>query len=169
MDFKTLFFDSSRIVADHAFSVIANDAEKFRDLLDFVLENHPQYSPRASRVLYLLVDKYPDLVLPHLDSLVKNLSINNNSVLRGFLRILTSQVYKLNEEQFGLLMNQCFNLLTDPKSDVAHKIYSMHILYDMYKIEPLIKDELKVSIEENLEFGSTGVKTIGKRILKNLK
>ncbi len=169
MDFKSVFFDSSRLIADHVVSVIGTDADKFEALFQFVLENHPQYSARAARVLDLLNEQNPQMVLTHLESIIKNLSINNTSVLRAFLRILVIHVKDLNEAQFGIVMNQCFLILTNPASEVSHIVYSMHILYEMYKIEPLIKDELRISIEGNLEFGSSGVKNVGKKILKKLK
>lgn len=169
MDFKALFFDSSRLVADHAVSVISKDPVKIEALFWFILENHHKYSARAARVFDLLNEKYPERIRPYLEEIIKNLSIKNTSVLRAFLRILFAHVPELNESQFGMLMNLCFNMLANPKLEVSHRVYSMHILYEMYKIEPLIKDELRITIEENLEFGSQGVKNVGKKILKKLK
>ncbi|MFC2114513.1 hypothetical protein ACFLRI_04120 [Bacteroidota bacterium] len=168
MDFKNLLFDSSKLVADYVVKQIGNDPKKFALLFDFVLENHPRYSARAAGVLYKLDDTYPELILPFLVPIIRNLSIQNTSILRAFLRILSRHVNQLNEEQFGILLDLSFNILLDPKSEAAHQAYSMHILYEMYKVEPQIKDELRDSIDAILEFTSSGVKNLGKKILRKL-
>lgn len=169
MDFKEILFDSSRLVAEKTVELIGQDEEKYGELFEFVLDNYPCYSARAIRVFYIVGELHPEMVLSYIDRIIQNIDTVNNSVLRGFLKVLINHVKSLNEKQFGILMNLCFKLLTDPSAEIAHKIYSMHILYNMFKIEPLIKDELIASIESNLEFGSKGVKSIGKKMIKKLE
>jgi hypothetical protein len=168
MNFEALFPDSSRLIADKAFAKLGNNEQNFSALLHFIISDKGKYAARASRVLYMLSEAYPELVLPFLATIVDHLKIDNTSVYRSFLRILSYNVPKLSEDQFGLVMDDSFNTLLNPKAEVAHKLYSIHILYEMYKIEPLIKEELKLSIEANMEYGSSGIKNIGKRILKKL-
>ena len=168
MDFRETLFDSSKMLADYVVNKINRDEVLFKSLFEFVLENHPRYSARAAGILYKLDDKYPDLIIPYLDQLVHNLSIPSTSILRAFLRILSRHVGQLNETQFGIVLNTSFNILMEPTSEAAHKAYSMYILFDMYKIEPQIKEELKASIEANLEYCSKGVKGLGRKILRQI-
>ena len=92
----------------------------------------------------------------------------DESVKKNFMKILAETPLEFNNEQLGILVETCFELLLSENSSIANKAYSMELLYKISEIEPDLKTELIAAIEEQIPEGSTGIKTIGRRLLKKL-
>ncbi len=69
----------------------------------------------------------------------------------------------------GLAATVCFQLLASQQEPVAVKVFSMTVLANITKVEPDLKDELRVLINEQMELESAAFKSRGNRILKMLE
>ncbi len=142
----------------------------FMKLFEYSLSPDKNLAFRASWTLTKVCDRFPEIIYPYLEQIVKNLSkINNESTLRSFLRIISlSDLDKINSIQQGLLADFCFNILNSGFSAIAVKAYTMEILYKLSLIYPELKNELFTSITILMEDGSAGITARGRMILRKL-
>jgi hypothetical protein len=167
---KSYFIDSSRAVADYVSKLIGYDSEKYQILYNYILNNENAYSNRASRVLCMNAELYPDLFDPFYENAVRNLeTFKSNTIRRSFMKILTTRPAPDNEELQGVLMDYCFRVLPDPKQEIAIRVYAMMILFEISEKIPEIKPELALTIEQVLPTGTPALKSAGKRLLFKLK
>ncbi len=167
MNFEAQLVDSSRIIADMVAENAGNNKEHFKELMRLSFDGKPKIAARASRVATLCVEKYPYLIEPYLDKIINSLP-ENESIKKNFLKILGEADIKYNEDQLGILFDNCFEILVNDISSIASKVYSMQILYNISEVEPDLKIELISAIEEQIPRGSSGVKYFGRSILKRL-
>jgi hypothetical protein len=169
IDFYELLFDSGRKTADVATGLIGANQELFDALLEFTLKEEKIYTMRASRVVYLCAHHNPQLLLPHLSFLVKNIqNYKDESLKRNFGKILTEFTKYLNEDEEGILIDQCFKWILSPDEKVVIKIYGLDIIYEFTNKYPELKTELISSIEDQLPKNSIAFKSKGKKLLQKL-
>ena len=100
--------------------------------------------------------------------MLENLKNNNHpSVTRNTVRVLR-YMHEIPESSIGLAASICFKYLSTPSVPIAIRVFSMHILYKICLVEPDLKDELKMSIEDGMQHGSPGYKSAGRTILQKL-
>ena len=168
-DLEKLLSDSSRRTADIAVNFIGNDPNLFKTLVDFALEDRDRYAMRAARVINLVSLKHPELIRPYLPGMVRRLpSIRNDGLKRGIAKTISERSPDFDEEVMGILINTCFDWLSDPQEKIALKVYSMEILYRLSHFYPDLKQELITSIELQIPGASTGVKSRGRKYLSKL-
>ncbi len=142
----------------------------FRKLLDYSFSSGMKLAFRASWALSKVIDKHPDLILPHLDRLIESLdSLDNESTQRSFLRILSmSDLTLVTQKHQGILADHCFRALNSGFSAIAIKAYSMEVIYRLVVIYPELAHELAASINLLQGEGSAGIKARGSTILRKL-
>lgn len=152
-----------------ALSAVENPAI-FNKLLEYSFSGDNKLAFRASWTLTKVCDKFPDLIYPHLMTVVERLgSINNESTLRSFLRIISlSDIDLLRERHHGILADQCFRLLKSGYSAIAIKVFSMEILYKLVLKYPELGNELVATINMLQQEGSAAINSRAKQILKKL-
>jgi 8-oxo-dGTP diphosphatase len=152
-----------------ATSAVENPAI-FGKLLDYSSSSDKKLAFKASWTLTKACDKYPELIYPYLSDIVKNLeNIDNESVKRSFLRILSlTDIERIENEQHGLLADNCFSALKSGFSAIAVKAYSMEILYKLAIIYPELANELSATVLMLEGEGSAGIIARGRIILKKL-
>jgi hypothetical protein len=167
MNFEAQLVDSSRLVADLVAENVGNNASHFKELIELSFSGKHKIALRASRAAVFCVQKYKYLIEPYLDRIIYSLP-ENESVRKNFMKILAETNLEFNEDQMGILVDNCFDILLNNKSTIANKIYSMEVIYNISEKEPDLKIELISAIEEQLPKGSSGVKTVGRRLLNKL-
>ena len=167
MDFESQLIDSSRFIADRVAENVGDNPKHFEKLMELAFSGKEKISMRASRAATFCVQKYKHLIEPYLDKIIHILP-EDESVRKNFMKILAETPLEFNEEQLGILVETCFEMLLNDKSSIANKAYSMELLYKISKLEPDLKTELIAAIEEQIPLGSSGVKLIGRRLLKKL-
>ena len=119
---------------------------------------------RAAWIVSHCADDHPWLIVKHIESMLLNLEDSTSDpVKRNTLRVL--RYVDLPEDLMGLAADLCFKYLQSGKEPVAIKVHSMDILFKIVKKFPELKDELKVSIEDQIPYGSAGFKNHGTKIL----
>lgn len=169
MELEDLLFDSSINTANRAVEIVGKDPERFKTVLDFGLQDKPQFAMRAMRVVNMVADNKPELMEPFLTEVVGRVhEYKTIGLKRGLAKILSEQNYSYDEDTAGRLVHTCFEWLNDPAEAIALKIYSMTILYKISNTYPEIKHELISSIENEIPKNSAAIKGRGRRILKRL-
>lgn len=146
---------------------IGANQEKFDELMGLFLDDDLQISQRAAWILSHCFDENPWLIEKHLKVMVENLKKPVNvAVKRNTVRVL--QHVDIPEDLLGEMAEICFGFLNSGKETIAVKANSMTILYNIVKKYPELKDELKLSIEDQMPYESTGFKARGRKILTAL-
>jgi hypothetical protein len=79
------------------------------------------------------------------------------------------QLADLPESLAGITADICFRYLRDHQEPIAVKAYAMTIIYNLSMKYPELGDELALTIEDMMPYGSPGIRNRGAKILKALK
>src|SRR5690606_34748285 len=114
-------------------SYIGNDEIRFKELMGcFLLEAKDYRVPqRAAHVVSLCFDKNPALIQPYIPKLIQLLE---NPDLKGSLKrniLRTLQFSEIEENLRGILYSRTFEMLADPKEEIAVRAFSMTVLYNL--------------------------------------
>ncbi len=153
---------------------LSDMAYKNQEILDMLLEYSLQPGERlafrASWVLIKVCEKYPGLIHQHLPGIIRQLNeINNDSVSRSFIRILSCEdMRNFGEEEQALLTDYCLDRLNARETPVAIKSYAMEILYKLTLIYPEPGNEVAESIRINMEGGTPRIISKGRNVLRKI-
>ena len=146
---------------------IGPSQEAFDELMELFLGDEYRVTQRAAWLVSHCVDAHPWLIRKHLKSVIKNLQKPVHvAVKRNTVRIL--QFMEIPEDLMGLTAEICFKFLNSGKETIAVKANAMTVLYTIVKKYPELKEELEISIQEQMPFGSAGFKSRGRKILQAL-
>lgn len=146
---------------------IGNKQERFDALMNIFFSGPYLPTQRAAWILSHCVDDHPHLLYPYVPALIDNLQNDPPvAVKRNTVRVL--QHMEIPEEKMGILAEQCFNFLNSAKEAIAVKVFSMTILGNIAKKFPELKQELILTIENQMPFGSAGFRNRGMKVLKEL-
>lgn len=149
---------------------IGNNASRFKDLMDAFLGEEYRLVQRAAWAVSELGVKYPALILPYIDAIIKAVEAPyHQAVQRNVLKLMAENKIALTEDQEGRLLNIAFDLLADPINPVAIRVHAMQFIANLCRPYPDLAIELRTLIEDGMENGSAGFRSRGRRILKSLK
>lgn len=164
----TQLADSSRALADLTANMVFDAPGLLKPLLELSWSDKDPWSNRASRVISICVDRFPELIKPYISGMIKKLvHQRSEGVTRNFLKILSEIPLELSERDKSTLLNLSFNYLSS-NSAVAIKVYAMQILYNLSYDLPEIKQELYHVIDNQMMEATPGFKSRGLKILKKL-
>lgn len=151
-------------VADYACS----SEETFKELVHCFLSDDNQLAQRAAYSLGMAVDKNPPLIGPYVGVLVSQLKRKDvhDAVIRNTVRVLED--IEIPEVFHGEVMDACFALLQNREIAIAIRAYSMTILYQLSKVYPEIRGELRFLIEEGMPFEKPAFISRGRKILARI-
>ncbi|MEL6659562.1 MAG: hypothetical protein AAFY48_06290 [Bacteroidota bacterium] len=170
MDIKQALIREHSKATTHAITqYIGSRPERFEILMELYLGDDTVLAQRAAWVFSGVGEVYPHLLLPFLDQLLEQLEQAPHPALqRNFLRVVAEGGVALSEDQEGLLVNSCFELMANPKIPVAIRVHAMQCIANLLEPYPELAIELKPLIEDGLEEGSAGFRSRGKKILKQI-
>lgn len=146
----------------------ASSDKNFKDLIDCFLSKDIRVAQRAAWSVSWAAEKYPEMVQPYIGVLVDQLKRKDvhNAVIRNSLRILEDVI--IPEKFHGEVMDACFQFLQNRETAIAIKAFALTVLFNLSKIYPDIKNELRIIIEENMEYETAAYRSRGKKILTQL-
>lgn len=144
-------------------------ARNFKELMQCFLTNDYRLAQRAAWSVSWAARSKPAMIAPHIKSLVAQLERDDvhAAVIRNSVRIL--EVVEIPEALQGDVMNACFKFIEIPSTPVAIKAFSLTTLFNLSKIYPEIKPELKLIIEDRMDNETAAFKSRGTKILKAMK
>jgi len=170
-DFKALLnIDSSRLIADQVVDAVGDNFEYFKTVLELCFSEKYPVSMRAARVISLCNEKYPTLIIPYLDQLIKMIAKSKiDGVKRGILKTFKESVDLKLFTNLGELVDICFEWLMNPKEAVAVRYYCIKILTKICVIEPELKNEF-ITVLENISFeSSSGMANLAKKMVTQMQ
>jgi|SRR5690242_323199 len=140
--------------------------KNFKELMKYFLAKEYRLAQRAAWSVSWATRKKPELIKPYIKDLVVQLGRTDvhRAVIRNSVRIL--EAIEIPQELHGDVMNACFTFIGKPATPVAIKAFSLTTLFNLSKLYPAIKNELKLIIESNLENETAAFKSRGKKILQ---
>lgn len=159
--------EHSKAQRDKINAWIGTNKKRFKELMQLFLHDEYRVVQRTAWVVGTIGEKHPELIKPYIEAMVNRMHDAgvHVAVKRNVVRAL--QYITIPESLHGMVMNTCFEFLSDPKETVAVRCFSMTVLATLSKIYPEIKQELKAIIEDQLEHEPTaGFRARAKKILK---
>lgn len=147
---------------------IKGNSVRFKQLMDLFFSQEYRVNQRAAWVMSHCVDKEPELIIPYLTKMVKNLyKPSNDAIKRNTMRVF--QQVEIPEKLWGETLEKCFEYMESNSEAIAIRVFAMTVAYQISQKVPEIKPELKALIEEMMVYGSAGIKSRGGKILKKLE
>lgn len=148
---------------------VGDDQGKFDQLVELFLKGEYRVTQRAAWPLSYCVEDHPELVKKHLKKLLLNLKKPglHNAVIRNTLRLM--QDIQIPKSLHGITAEICFDLFNDKKQPVAIHVFSMTVLGNICKDYAELRNELRLSIDAQLSYGSAGFLSRAKKVLKQIQ
>ncbi|MEM6698428.1 MAG: hypothetical protein AAF806_02335 [Bacteroidota bacterium] len=143
--------------------------ERTEELMNIFLGEDALLCQRSAWAVRHLAEQRSDLVAPYLEKMVKNLQRPNlhDAVKRNTVAILDA--FPIPEYLFGEVVTICFDYLADFDTKVGIKCFSMSVIWKICQHEPDLSNELKLLIEEQMDYQTNGFKSRGRKILKAMQ
>ena len=165
---KTLLVEHSRFQTERVAKYIGSDTIRFKELMELVFSKDVIVTQRAAWVMCLCFEKHSSLVHPYLKKMIYTLEKEvHDSVKRNMLKIL--QTVDIPISLLGKTADSCFKLLAKSSEAIAIKVFAMTVLLAIVRKETTLKNELRISIEDQLPYASAGFISRGKKVLKSLE
>ena len=147
---------------------VGSDSKRFAELMKLFLGDEYRVTQRAAWAVSYCAQQHPQLIKPYLSKLAKLLDKPglHDAVKRNTLKIF--ETIAVPKALQGKMADVCFKFLLS-QEPIAMKAYSMTILLNICKEEPDLKNELRIVIEDMIPLGSAGIRSRGKRVLKELE
>jgi len=147
---------------------IANTPELYSELMKIALYSVEQKSWRAVYIIDKINDKFPNLILPYLEKIIKQLeSEKHSSKKRHFLKLLSMN--EIKEKHLAFLFEYCIGTMGNGSEPPAVRVHAMQILYNISEYEPALKPEILACIEHEMEYHATaGIRSRGHNLAKKL-
>jgi hypothetical protein len=152
-----------------AVKYIGTDKKKIKELVHIFVTEGDDIARPASWVLSKIAEAHPDLLYPHLHDIISRLErpVVHNGIKRHVLKIL--EICSVPEDEEGVVMNICFDVLSDVKEAVAIKVFAMSVLASLAKKYPDIKHELITILQNTLSLEATpGFKSRANKVIRAL-
>ncbi|MBR9919652.1 MAG: hypothetical protein GYB31_02365 [Bacteroidetes bacterium] len=144
---------------------IGTDSERFAELMRLFFGDEYRVTQRAAWVVSHCADEHPELVKPWHEKLIGVIDSDNHvAVRRNAVRVLVDQ--ELPESLWGEVVDKCMACVADPNEAVAVRRYSMEVVWNICQKIPELAQELRIILEDNVEYGTAGFKSYGRKLLK---
>lgn len=165
---EALLQEHSKAQTSRIVEYIGTDTERLDILIHLFLYDEYRICQRAAWAVGDIGEKYPELIEPYLEKMLKNLDNNvHPAIIRNTVRVL-SNLKKVSDSTLGLALDKCFRYLESPTVPVAIRVYAMRFLYKASLKEPDLKTELKILIEDFLEYEKPFFVAAGRDILRKM-
>lgn len=163
-----ILLEHSKRQKDKIVRWVGDDKNRFAELMNLFLRGEYRVTQRAAWSISYCVGNHPPLAKPWLRKMLLKTQEPgvHGSVKRNVLRLL--QDIEIPKSLFGLAANISFQFLSNAKEPIAVRVFSMSVLAKIAKHEPDLKNELKMMIEDLMHHESAGIKSRGRKVLKEL-
>jgi hypothetical protein len=163
---EALEAEHSKAQTSHITAYIGDDRERFKQLMKCMLEGDQVLSQRAAWAMSECGIQYPALVKPYMKQLIGKLKEPgiHDAVKRNIVRVWAET--KIPDDLSGEVYDICYAYLRAPDEPLGVKAFSITVLQNICLQYPELWDELKITLEEMLQFGAPSTTS---RIRKALK
>ena len=171
MDIKTTLLTpdkQSKTVAARVAHYAATSEETFGELVQCFLGGDYKLAQRAAHSLSIAAAERPDLISAYAPVLVRQLARRDvhHAVIRNSARIL--EKIEIPEEAQAEALEYALALVQDTQVPVAIRAFCMTVLFNLTKIYPELKVELRHIIQDRLPYEPPAFRARGKKILASI-
>jgi hypothetical protein len=169
MDLKTeIFKECTKAHVLNISKMIGDNDLLFAELMDMFFDKQYATRHRISWIVTHCAEAHLQLIIPYFEKMILNLKTPKliPAIKRNTLKIIADLNPKFSEELTGHALDICFEFLISTKEPVAIKVHAMQVTFNICKQEPELLNELKMVIEDQMDFSTAGFKSRGKKILK---
>lgn len=149
-------------------NAICKDEQQLASLIQLVLKGDNKISPKAAYTMNYCWEANPDAMNPYLEDLANLLTEDvHDGIKRNIVR--NFQFHPLPEELHGVVLNNCFNLLTDRNAAIAVRAFSMNVVDRLAETYPEIRQELIAYLESEMDYTTAAFKSRARKIIKKGK
>ncbi|CAN5416228.1 hypothetical protein BH09BAC5_BH09BAC5_13990 [soil metagenome] len=165
---KTILAEHSKSQANKIIKWVGEDKKRFAELVHLFLTGEYRVVQRSAWPISWIAVAHPALVKPYIGKFTAYLLKKDlhPAAYRNILRLLS--FIDIPEKYQGKLVNICFDFLLKQNSPIAVKVFAMTVIKNIAKLQPELKRELKIVVEELMKEGSGGILSRGKKILKEI-
>lgn len=146
---------------------VVKDPSRVKTLLELYLDDEDLVSQRAAWVMAHCSDTHPELFEPYVSDLFDQIrSQRHPGIRRNATRVLAKM--NLPEKYWGQAVDICMDRIADVQEPVAIRRFSMEVVWNICQHIPEIGEELRLILEDGMEYGSPGFKSYGNKLLKKL-
>ena len=155
----------SKAQATKIANFVGADPDNFAELMKCLLGPVYRVSQRAAWPVSLCIERYPELVKPYFDVLIKQLERGDAhvAVRRNVARLL--QFVDIPERYQGRVFDACYNRLADPNETVAVRVFSMTVAAKIAENEPELMEELRMIATKYPQAATPGFRGRARRVL----
>jgi hypothetical protein len=148
--------------------LFVSEPVKLRELITYISSENTKWAMRATYILGIVWELEPQLLVAHQSELIKLvLETRWESVRRGLLRIIEST--PIPEEYLGKLFDISLTWMKSENHEIAVRCNAMQVLYRICCVETALAAELSEQIKLIEDYGSPGIISRSKKILKKLE
>lgn len=170
MDIKeALLKEHSKINSVAIANWIGDNKVRFAELIDLLLCSDYRITQRAAYAMLFVSEKHIELFQPYIEVLLNNLENRkvHIAVKRNTVRLFQNLPIPVKFQ--GQAVAICFEYLESATEAIAVKCFAMKLLANICESEPELIPELKILVENQYPYGSSGFKARSKHIFKQLK
>ena len=164
---EQLLVEISRNNTNYIAKIIGNDASLFDKLVNLVFKGSSPIPLRAAWVVSTVTDVYPELLTPYVEKIINTLEMfDHTGICRNLLRQLAE--CKIPDDLQGKLYDICYTWLLSRHQPPAVKVHCMQILFNIAQLEPDLKPELKLILEELTGHDSAAIKSRSRQLMMKM-
>ncbi len=150
---------------------IKENPSTFQELMQIFLKGEYRNAQRAAWILRECFSDQQSLLKSYFPSLLNKLYETpiHDAIKRNVMAIFADYKGTYPESIHDQLLEKAFEYLENQKEKVAIKAHSMTVIERLCQVYPELQNELKILLEDQLEFGSAGFKSRAKKILGSIK
>ena len=172
MDFAKILGEREwRPAVDRVIAAVEARRDRLPDLLALLDHEHTGTVMRAAMALADLGRAHPDWLRPHHAELLAALTpdpidATNRCLLRYFAELPLADI---DPDIEGELLDLAFARGSDIRKTVTIRMWGLQIVANYCERYPELKDELRQTIEDQLETSSAGFRSRGRKMLAGLR
>ncbi len=166
---QALEAEHSKVLTHRIINYIGDDAERMAELMDCFFSDHYRLCQRASWAVGYMAEKNPMLIEPYLERMILNLNKPvHNAIKRNTMRVFRDLPI-IPDDLLGLTADVCFYYVTTPSVAVAIRSFAMRVLEKICQKVPELKEEVRVTIEDMMQYETAPAFTSAARdVLKKI-
>lgn len=146
---------------------VGNDRKRFDELMQVFLKGEYRVTQLSAWLVSHVADRHPSLLQPYLEKMLTRMMEPgvHVAVKRNVLRIL--QFVEMPKRLYGKVAVLCFDFL-ESNEPIAVRVFSMTVLANIAKHEPDLKKELRLIIEQRMEWECAAFQSRARKVLRQL-
>jgi hypothetical protein len=148
---------------------IVSGAWSFHALWAIVQTAERPLPQRAAWAMDHTLERKPELLNTILDDAVAALLQPQHDAVYRMLLKAFDRLPNIPEQYQGVLYDRAIRWILDPKASVAVRVFSITLAAKIAEGIPELQEEVCLTIESQLEYGSAGFRSRGGKVLKRFR